>query len=56
MSTSETFGETIKRLRKERKMTQKMLAQGICAQSVLSRIENGVEIPNVMVYRVFVND
>ncbi len=49
MSTSETFGETIKRLRKECKMTQKMLSQGICAQSVLSRIENGVEIPNVMV-------
>lgn len=45
----ETFGETIKRLRKERKMTQKMLAQGICAQSVLSRIENGVEVPNVIV-------
>ncbi|MCD5002481.1 helix-turn-helix transcriptional regulator [Enterococcus saccharolyticus] len=49
MNEQETFGETIKRIRKKQKMTQKMLAQGICAQSVLSRIENGMEIPNVMV-------
>ncbi len=30
-------------------MTQKMLSQDICAQSVLSRIENGIEVPNVVV-------
>lgn len=43
------FGETIKKIRQEQQMTQKMLSQGICAQSVLSRIENGLEIPNVVV-------
>lgn len=43
------FGETIKKIRKEQNMTQKMLSQGICAQSVLSRIENGIEVPNVIV-------
>lgn len=49
MNQQESFGETIKQIRKEQNMTQKMLAQGICAQSVLSRIENGLEIPNVLV-------
>lgn len=43
------FGSTIKKLRKENKLTQEMLSQGICAQSVLSRIESGEEIPNVIV-------
>ena len=45
----EHFGTTIKDLRKKQHMTQKMLAEGICSQSVLSRIENGLEIPNVLV-------
>ena len=47
----EHFGTTIKKLRKKQRLTQKMLATGICSQSVLSRIENGVEIPNVLVLK-----
>lgn len=45
----ESIGETIKQLRQERKLTQKMLATGICAQSVVSRVENNEELPNVVV-------
>lgn len=44
-----SFGAVIKKIRKERKMTQKMLSQNICSQSVLSRIENDEELPNVLV-------
>ncbi|HIX69967.1 MAG TPA: helix-turn-helix domain-containing protein [Candidatus Enterococcus stercoravium] len=44
-----SFGEVIKNIRKQRKMTQKMLSQNICSQSVLSRIENDGELPNVLV-------
>ncbi|MFV0559505.1 MAG: helix-turn-helix domain-containing protein, partial [Enterococcus sp.] len=39
----ESFGAVIKTIRQERKLTQKMLSQDICSQSVLSRIENGEE-------------
>ncbi|WP_368252004.1 helix-turn-helix domain-containing protein [Enterococcus sp. 2201sp1_2201st1_B8_2201SCRN_220225] len=49
MQTILSFGEVLKCLRKERKLTQKMLSQGICSQSVLSRIENDEELPNVLV-------
>ncbi|MBO0431642.1 helix-turn-helix domain-containing protein [Enterococcus sp. DIV0660C] len=45
----DSFGTIIKTIRKERNMTQKMLSQGICSQSVLSRIENNEELPNVLV-------
>lgn len=45
----ESFGDVLKAIRKDRKFTQKMLAEGICSQSVLSRIENDEELPNVMV-------
>ncbi|WP_165006066.1 MULTISPECIES: helix-turn-helix transcriptional regulator [unclassified Enterococcus] len=45
----DSFGTIIKEIRKEQKMTQKMLSQDICSQSVLSRIENNEELPNVMV-------
>ncbi|EME3492456.1 helix-turn-helix transcriptional regulator [Enterococcus faecium] len=45
----ESFGTIIKEIRKEQKMTQKMLSQDICSQSVLSRIENNEELPNVLV-------
>ncbi|MGM0124408.1 hypothetical protein IGI37_001785 [Enterococcus sp. AZ194] len=45
----DTFGNVLKAIRKERKLTQKMLSQDICSQSVLSRIENGEELPNVLV-------
>ncbi|OSP57962.1 Cro/Cl family transcriptional regulator, partial [Enterococcus faecium] len=41
----ESFGTIIKEIRKEQKMTQKMLSQDICSQSVLSRIENNEELP-----------
>lgn len=44
-----TLGQKIKKMRKTRRMTQKMLAIGICSQSVLSRIENDLEIPNILV-------
>ncbi|EOH86789.1 helix-turn-helix transcriptional regulator [Enterococcus asini] len=49
MKNDLSFGEVLKGLRKERKLTQKMLSQGICSQSVLSRIENDEELPNVRV-------
>lgn len=45
----ESFGTIIKEIRKEQKMTQKMLSHDICSQSVLSRIENNEELPNVLV-------
>lgn len=40
------LGTVLKELRKERGFTQKELAEGICAQSMLSAIENDVYIPN----------
>lgn len=45
----ESIGEVLKHLRKERQLTQKMLAADICAQSVISRVENNEELPNVIV-------
>lgn len=45
----DSFGNVIKNIRKERHLTQKMLSQDICSQSVLSRIENDEELPNVLV-------
>lgn len=45
----ETIGQVLKEFRKEHGMTQKELSQGICSQSVLSRIENDEEIPNIVV-------
>lgn len=44
-----SFGSVIKEIRKNRKLTQKMLSENICSQSVLSRIENDEELPNVLV-------
>ena len=43
------IGQVLKEFRKEHGMTQKDLSQGICSQSVLSRIENDEEIPNIIV-------
>ncbi|MGJ1030403.1 helix-turn-helix domain-containing protein [Enterococcus gallinarum] len=48
-NSQESFGQIIRTFRKKRKMTQKMLAEDICSQSVLSRIENNEELPNVLV-------
>lgn len=45
----EAIGQVLKEFRKEHGMTQKDLSQGICSQSVLSRIENNEEIPNIIV-------
>lgn len=45
----DSFGEVIKEVRKKRKLTQKMLSENICSQSVQSRIENNEELPNVVV-------
>lgn len=45
----DAFGTVIKALRKERKLTQNLLCEGICSQSVLSRIENNEELPNIVV-------
>lgn len=44
-----SLGRVLKTIRKERKMTQKMLCDNICSQSVLSRIEGDIELPNVLV-------
>ncbi len=43
------FGNVLRKIRKEKHFTQKMLADKICSQSVLSRIENNEEIPNIIV-------
>ena len=43
------LGSTIKKFRKQNNMTQKTLAEKICSQSVLSRIESGLEVPNAVV-------
>ena len=40
------LGTVLKELRKEKSFTQKQLAQGVCAQSMLSAIENDVYVPN----------
>lgn len=40
------LGTVLKELRKQKGLTQKELAEGICAQSMLSAIENDVYIPN----------
>lgn len=45
----EAIGQVLKEFRKEHGMTQKDLSEGICSQSVLSRIENNEEIPNIFV-------
>ena len=43
------LGHRIKIIRKKNNMTQKILADKICSQSVLSRIETGEEVPNAVV-------
>ncbi|WP_265457108.1 helix-turn-helix domain-containing protein [Enterococcus sp. HY326] len=44
-----SLGQVLRKIRKERNMTQKMLCENICSQSVLSRIEGDIELPNVLV-------
>ncbi|WP_163654462.1 helix-turn-helix domain-containing protein [Listeria sp. PSOL-1] len=43
------MGKRIKRLRTNREWTQKQLAEGVCSQSLLSRIEQGIEIPSILI-------
>lgn len=40
------LGTVLKELRKNKGLTQKELAEGVCAQSMLSAIENDVYVPN----------
>lgn len=46
MNQKQFFGAEIKRLRNEKKLTQKKLCSGICSQPMLSAIESGKYIPN----------
>ena len=41
------MGKLIRQLRKQQKMTQKELAEGIVSEPVMSRIENGTSNPNL---------
>lgn len=43
------LGKSIKYLRTNLELTQKQLAEGICSQSLLSRVEQGLEIPSVII-------
>lgn len=42
-----SIGNEIKRIRKEKKMTQKQLCDGICSQAEISKIENGRNSPTI---------
>ncbi|MGM0238242.1 helix-turn-helix domain-containing protein [Enterococcus sp. AZ103] len=46
MDKKQTFGARIKQIRKEQKLSQKNLANGLCSQPMLSAIENGQYLPN----------
>lgn len=43
------LGKSIRYLRTNMELTQKQLAEGICSQSLLSRVEQGLEIPSVII-------
>lgn len=42
-----SIGNEIKRIRKQKKMTQKELCEGICSQAEISKIENGRNSPTI---------
>ena len=44
------IADLIKRYRKRRGMSQKELAQGICAQGIISRIERGEMVPSTDIF------
>ncbi len=46
MSCGNTLGATIRRLRKQRRLTQEQLAEGICSPVSVSRIESGRQRPS----------
>ncbi|MGI1806548.1 helix-turn-helix domain-containing protein [Exiguobacterium sp. TDN 0502] len=43
----ESIGYEIKRIRKEKKMTQAELCEGICSQAEISKVENGKNSPTI---------
>lgn len=47
MLDKQRLGSEIKRLRKAKKLTQKQLAEGMCSQSEISRIEAGEFYPSI---------
>ena len=44
-----TYGTTLKKIRKDMKLSQKDVSEKICSQAMLSRIENNDVIPNVLI-------
>lgn len=44
----QTLGSSIKKIRKEKHLSQKELANQICSQSMLSSIENDLYTPNAL--------
>ncbi|SDO22470.1 helix-turn-helix transcriptional regulator [Alkalicoccus daliensis] len=44
---SEELGRTIAKVRKQKSMSQKQLAEGICTQGAISQIEKGTMVPKV---------
>lgn len=45
------FGPTIKEIRQQSDLSQTELAEGICTQALVSRIENGLTIPNAILLK-----
>lgn len=43
------LGKKIKKIRKQQKLTQKELSQGICTQVTISKIENYDKLPNLII-------
>lgn len=46
MAESNSFGETICDLRKRQNLTQEQIAEGLCSPIMVSRIENGHQMPS----------
>lgn len=44
---SQTLGQTIAKVRKQKSLSQKQLADGICTQGAVSQIEKGTMVPKV---------
>ncbi|QIL45735.1 helix-turn-helix transcriptional regulator [Vagococcus coleopterorum] len=45
------YGGVVKQIREKRQLSQAELAEGICSQSMLSRIEHNLLVPNINVIR-----
>ncbi|WP_214849245.1 helix-turn-helix domain-containing protein [Exiguobacterium sp. s193] len=46
-SVQMTIGNRLKKIRREKKMTQKELSNGICSQAEISKVENGKNSPTI---------